>query len=107
MYCLQTLKVLQKVDVGIIEAYFTQLLQASGALPGLREQEEATQRLLEVIRLLYAGNGEAYAQHIKTITGVVEGAVSGTKPHVVQVAVEDVLTNLRTGEYVSNYIEGD
>lgn len=97
---------LQKVDVGIVEAYFTQLLQASGALPGLREQEEAAQRLLEVIKLLYAANGEAYAQHIKTLTEVVEGAVNSAKPHVVQVAIEDVLTSLRTGEYVSNYTAG-
>ena len=89
---------LKKVDVGIVEAYYAQLLQASGTLPSIREQEEATKRLLEVVQLLYTGSGETYLQHLKTIIGVVEGAVNLTKPHVVQVAVEDVLATFNAGE---------
>ena len=67
-------------------------------MPGLPEQEEATQRLLEVINLLYAENGESYAQHLKTLVRVIEGAVNTSKPRIIQTAVEDVLTNFRIGE---------
>ena len=95
----QTLKVLKKVDVGIVEAYYTQLLQASATLPGVREQEEAAQRLFEVVTLLSTDSGETYAQHLKRIIGVVERAVSLPKPHVVQVAIEHVLATFDAGEH--------
>ena len=92
------MEVLRTVDTGIVEAYSAQLLQASGALRTPQEQEEAMQRLLEVIDLLYAESGEAYAQHLKTGIQVVEVAVQGSKQRIIQTAVEDVPTKIRLGE---------
>ena len=94
----QTLKVLCKVDPNIVQTYYDQMLQFSGSLPGPREQEEAAQRLLEVINILYADNGEDYVQHVKKILKVVEAAVVNAKPHLIQTAVEDVLSKIRNGK---------
>ncbi|GJE90878.1 hypothetical protein PsYK624_070220 [Phanerochaete sordida] len=91
----KTLSVLRKVDYNIVESFYGQLLQASSSLSGPPEQEEAVSRLLEVISLLYADSGESYAQHLQKIVEVVETAVIDVKPHVLQTAVEDVLTKFR------------
>ena len=74
------------------------MLQASGSLPGPREQEEAAQRLLEVINFLFSDSGESYAQHVKKILKVVEAAIIDAKPRIIQTAVEDVLSRMRLGK---------
>jgi AP-4 complex subunit epsilon-1 len=86
------------VDLSVVEAYYSQMLQASNVLPGPREQEEAAQRLLEVVDLLYMDDGESYARHVRKILEVVEAAVNNAKPHLVQNAVEEVLSKIRTGK---------
>lgn len=95
------MNVLCKVDSNVVESFYGQLLQASSSLPGPREKEEAAQRLLEVIDLLYAVSGESYAQHLQKIIQVVETADSDSKLHVLQTAVEDVLTKFRNGKPLS------
>lgn len=87
-----------------MEAYFAQLLQASGSLTGAPEKEEAAKRALEVIHILQAEDGEGYAQHITNLVEVLRGSGDSGKPYIIQSLVEDVLSLLRHCEYCATWV---
>lgn len=95
----QTLRVLTKVDVNIVEAYYSQLLQVSSSLTGPSEKETAAKRALEAIHVLQADSGEEYAQQIVRLVATLQTRESGAKSHIIQTLVEDILTTLRLGEW--------
>ena len=61
----KTLRVLAKIDVNIVESYYKQFIQADRTAATEEELLEVAKRLVEMIGILYTGNGEAYAHALR------------------------------------------
>ncbi|GBE82098.1 hypothetical protein SCP_0404770 [Sparassis crispa] len=92
----KTLCILQRVDRGIVEAYYTQLLRGDSQTRIMQDPEEHSRRLLEIIQVICGEDGELYIQHIKSLLPVLEGSTPLNKRRVLQEAVEDVLVHVRS-----------
>ena len=95
----QTLRLLSNVDTSIVELYFSQRLQ--GLDTSAESYEDEVLALLEVVKILAGEDAELYARSIKDVLSPVgAGGVHGAEksPHVLERAVEVVLSSLRDGE---------
>ncbi|KAI0929134.1 hypothetical protein AcW1_006156 [Taiwanofungus camphoratus] len=93
----KTLRILEGVDHGIVETYYSQLLRGDSASASLQGSEDASKRLLEVTEVICGEDGEMYAQHVKNMLHTVEGAGPLDKRPVLQEAVEEVLRRVQNG----------
>lgn len=93
----KTLSVLARVDTSIVEAYYKQFLQVDRTAASDEEISEASRRLMEIVGVLYAEDGESYAHNLRDIISLISPP-SADKPQVLQEIVEEVLTVLRKGK---------
>lgn len=92
----QTLRILLKVDVHIVETYYTQSLQIDRTLATAEELFDSSVRLMEMIDVLYGKDGESYAHGLlNIISALTPQPLDGQT--VLQNIVEDVLIVLREG----------
>ncbi|TFY59621.1 hypothetical protein EVG20_g7714, partial [Dentipellis fragilis] len=85
----KTLRILSKIDSGIVTSYFQQFLQS---LDGpLTPSEESVLRLLEVIEVIAGSDGEAYARSVRDIFHALSSGRQGARA-IFHTAVEEVLS---------------
>lgn len=85
------------MDQSILSAYYNRAISATThvALP-LRELNERTRRLLEIVEVLSRDDGELYAVQVKGLLAHVEPHIAGKG--VLDSAIEGVLTQIRLSE---------
>ncbi len=90
----QTLYMLSQVDQGILNAYYNRAISTTThiALP-LRELNERTRRLLEIVEALSRDDGELYAGQVKDLLAHIEPHIAGKG--ILDSAIEGVLTHIR------------
>ncbi|KAF9445900.1 ARM repeat-containing protein [Macrolepiota fuliginosa MF-IS2] len=90
----KTLHILGQVDQTILNAYYTQAISITTriALP-LRELNERTKRLLEVLAVISGDNGEVYAIQTKDLLSRIEAHIAGNG--ILDSAIEGVLLHIR------------
>ncbi|KAK0195897.1 armadillo-type protein, partial [Armillaria mellea] len=93
----KTVKILNKVDPDIISAYYAQSVQALPAEMPYKNKVESTWRLLEVLQVQFAGDGEQYARQVLELFRHVESVGPSDSQRVLDVAVEKVLSFIRDG----------
>ncbi|KAA1478331.1 ARM repeat-containing protein [Dentipellis sp. KUC8613] len=88
----KTLRILSKIDLGIVTAYFQQFLSS---LDGpLMPSEESVLRLLEIIEVTAGIDGEAYARSVRDIFHALSSGRQG-KRTIYHTAVEEILSYVR------------
>ncbi|KAK0241249.1 armadillo-type protein [Armillaria nabsnona] len=93
----KTVTILNKVDSNIISAYYAQSVRALPAEMPYNNKVESTWRLLEVLQVQFAGDGEQYARQVLELFRHVESVGPSDSQHVLGVAVEKVLSFIRDG----------
>ncbi|KXN90161.1 AP-4 complex subunit epsilon [Leucoagaricus sp. SymC.cos] len=93
----KTLHLLGKVDEGILGTFYSRAVSITTrvALP-LKEINERTKRLLEVVGVISGDNGELYADQVKELLARLESHISGNA--ILDSAIEGVLVHIRLGE---------
>ncbi len=91
------MKILNKVDPDIISAYYAQSVRALPAEMPYNNKVESTWRLLEVLQVQFAGDGEQYARQVLELFRHVESVGPSDSQRVLGVAVEKVLSFIRDG----------
>lgn len=81
-----------------MEGYYAKLSANNFSSLPVDEPGNSLKRPLEVIEFLSGEDGEQYAAHIVQILLTVEGENSGSH-HVVESAVEEILTHIRRSRY--------
>jgi hypothetical protein len=94
----QTLKILRHVDISILESYYSQAFQSFPPTSSLKEKNELTARMLEVLEIQCSGDGELYARQLKGLFGAVDVSPPG-ETHILETIVEMVLVHIRDCEY--------
>ena len=85
-----------------METYYKQYIQVDRIAATEEEVMEAAKRLLEIIDILHADNGESYAHALRDIVSSLPTPQRAQeKQKLLQDVVEDVLTLLREGSYLS------
>ncbi|KAJ3554475.1 hypothetical protein NM688_g3093 [Phlebia brevispora] len=92
---LKTLRILSKVDVRIVETYYTQILQMDRTSATAEELVESARRLMEIIEVLHVKDGETYAHSLRDIISTLTSQSVAEKQEVLQNVVEEVLIKLR------------
>lgn len=93
----QTIRILIDVDPSIVELYFSQRLE--GLNPSAESYEDEVLALLEVIKILAGDDAELYARSVRdVISPAGAGHDARRSSHVLERAVESVLSSLRDGE---------
>ncbi|KAK0494902.1 armadillo-type protein [Armillaria luteobubalina] len=93
----KAVKILNKVDPDIISAYYAQSVRALPAELSYKNKVESTWRLLEVLQVQFAGDGEQYARQVLELFRHVESIGPSDSQRVLDVAVEKVLSFIRDG----------
>ncbi|KAK0486295.1 armadillo-type protein [Armillaria novae-zelandiae] len=93
----KAVKILNKVDPDIISAYYAQSVRALPAELSYKNKVESTWRLLEVLQVQFAGDGEQYARQVLELFRHVESVGPSDSQRVLDVAVEKVLSFIRDG----------
>ena len=90
---------LAKVNTGIVMSYYAQTLQVDRSAMSEEELLDASRKLVEIINVLYATDGEEYAHNLRAmIQSLPTPKLAQDKQKVLQDVVEDVLTSLREGQ---------
>ncbi|KAK0459159.1 armadillo-type protein [Desarmillaria tabescens] len=90
-----TLKILNRVDPDIISAYYAQSVRALPAEMPYNNKVESTWRLLEVLQVQFAGDGEQYSRQTLELFRHVESVGPSDSQRVLDAAVEKVLSFIR------------
>ncbi|PBK74014.1 ARM repeat-containing protein [Armillaria solidipes] len=93
----KAVKILNKVDPDIISAYYAQSVRALPAEIPYNNKVESTWRLLEVLQVQFAGDGEQYARQVLELFKHVESIGPSDSQRVLDAAVEKVLSFIRDG----------
>lgn len=93
----QTLGILNRIDLNIVNAYYSQSLQTLPSDLNLTGISEYTTRLLEVVEIQTEGDGELYARQLGGLFTQMEARSPRYAQLVVETAVEMVLLHLRNG----------
>ncbi|KAK0212386.1 armadillo-type protein [Desarmillaria ectypa] len=91
----KTVKILNNVDPDIISAYYAQSVRALPAEISYNNRVESTWRLLEVLQVQFAGDGEQYARQVLELFRHVESVGPQDSQRVLDAAVEKVLSFIR------------
>ncbi|KAH9945906.1 ARM repeat-containing protein [Epithele typhae] len=90
----QTMGILLRIDSNIVESYYVRALQGDLSSDPMMGTEHTLPRLFEILDVLCAGNGEAFAEQLKYVLKAAEGDVPINKRVVVQEAVEEMLSRV-------------
>lgn len=74
------------------------MLQADPSSLGLRDSEETSRRIIEVIEVLCEEDGELYTHHLKDMVRSMEGDAPLYKRPILQEVMEGALVHMRNGE---------
>ncbi|KAJ7124951.1 armadillo-type protein [Mycena epipterygia] len=91
----KTLGILNRIDLNIASAYYSQSLQTLPSDLNLTGISEYTTRLLEVVEIQTEGDGELYARQLGDLFAQMEARSPRYAQLVVETAVEMVLLHLR------------
>ncbi|OCH93386.1 ARM repeat-containing protein [Obba rivulosa] len=92
---MKTLRILQRVDPGIVETYYTQMLNGDTA-SAVHDSDEITRRLFEIADVVSGEDGETYVRYMKNILQALEDTGPLEKRQVLAVAMEDILLHVRS-----------
>jgi AP-4 complex subunit epsilon-1 len=94
--CIQTLRLLNRIDTNIVASYYSQLAQNIPSNLSVAGKNDHALRMLELLEAKSGEDGEFYAQELISLFVQLEGAPSTGTP-VLETAVESVLLYLRNG----------
>ena len=95
---LKTLRILAKVDSSIVDGFYKHLIQVERNNASEEEITEVSRRLMEIIDVMYADNGEVYAHAVRNmVTSLPTPQAAQEKQRLLQDVVEEVLTTIREG----------